>query len=190
MFKHHYYSFDGKTFRQEKGGPIGLRGTCALARLCMQIFDVKWERTLERIGLIIWLTLRYMDDGRTYLPPIKPGWRWINGTLQFTMGWEKEDQSLSNMEITRRVLLGTLEGVEDYLRFTMETGEDYRDQWLPTLDMSLYVSEDNKVLYRFYEKPTASNITVQKRTAMGEDSKLQIVSNDLVRRLQNNSEDL
>ena len=62
------------------------------------------------------------------------------------MGWEKEDQSLSNMEITRRVLLGTLEGVEDYLRFTMETGEDYRDQWLPTLDMSLYVSEDNKVL--------------------------------------------
>ena len=83
-----------------------------------------------------------------------------------------------------------MEGVEDYLRFTIETGEDYGDQWLPTLDMSLYVSEDNKVQYRFYEKPTASNLTVQKRTAIGEDSKQQIVSNDLVRRLQNNSEDL
>ena len=37
MFSHHYYTFDGRIFRQSEGGPIGLRGTCALARLCMQI---------------------------------------------------------------------------------------------------------------------------------------------------------
>ena len=35
-----------------------------------------------------------------------------------------------------------------------------------------------------------SNVTVQKRSAMGEDAKVQVVSNDLVRRLLNNSEEL
>ena len=70
----------------------------------------------------------------------------------------------------------------------METGEDYQDMWLPTLDTRLKVGEDNRVLHGFYEKPTSSNLTVQRRTAMGEDAKIQVLSNDLVRRLKNNSE--
>ena len=92
------------------------------------------------------------------------------------------------MEITRRVIQGTLKGVEDYLSFTLETGEDFGDNWLPTLDLSIAVNKDNRVLYRYFEKPTSSNITVQKRTAIGEDAKVQILSNDMVRRLLNNSE--
>ena len=41
MFKKHYYTFGGKIFHQSGGGPIGLRGTCAVARIIMQIFDKK-----------------------------------------------------------------------------------------------------------------------------------------------------
>ena len=33
LFTHHFYSFGGATFKQLKGGPIGLRGTCAVPRL-------------------------------------------------------------------------------------------------------------------------------------------------------------
>ena len=58
------------------------------------------------------------------------------------------------------------------------------------MDTSFKVNQDNRVLYKFYEKPTCSNLTAQQRTAMGEDSKVQILSNDLIRRLKNNSEDL
>ena len=85
MFEHHYYSFDGRTFKQKEGEPIGLRGTCALARLIMQIFDVKWEEVLTNLRLVTWLISRYMDDGRTYMPPLKPGWRWKGGTLKFRL---------------------------------------------------------------------------------------------------------
>ena len=35
MFKNHLYTFGGKIFKQKKGGQIGLRGTCAIARLTM-----------------------------------------------------------------------------------------------------------------------------------------------------------
>ena len=41
MFEKHSYSFLGRKFNQKGGGPIGLRGTCAVGRLIMQIFDVK-----------------------------------------------------------------------------------------------------------------------------------------------------
>ena len=190
MFSHHYYSFGGAKFKQKGGGPIGLRGTCAVARLMMQIFDVKWEEQLRDLCIKIWLNTRYMDDGRTAMPPLRPGWRWDEGSLKYCVRWEKEDQELTNLEITKRVILGTLNTVEEYLEFTVETGEDYHDKWLPTLDTRLKVGENNQVLHGFYEKPTSSNLTFQRRTAMGEDAKIQVLSNDLVRRLKNNSEEL
>ena len=49
---------------------------------------------------------------------------------------------------------------------------------------------DNKVRYRFYEKETSADKTVQKSSAMEENSKEQILSQDVVRRLGNSSEEL
>lgn len=43
MFRNHYYTFGGKLYHQEKVGPIGLRDTFAVARICMQVFDRKWK---------------------------------------------------------------------------------------------------------------------------------------------------
>ena len=133
---------------------------------------------------------RYMDDGRTAMPPLKPGWRWVEQSLQYCIRWEREDQELTSEEITKKGILGTLNNVEDFLRFTVDTEEDFPDKWLPTLDMKLKVSGSNQVLHDFFEKPTSSNVTVQRRTAMGEDAKIQILSNDLIRRLKNSSEEL
>ena len=190
MFSHHYYSFGGRNYKQMGGGPTGLRGTCAIARLMMQIFDVKWEGSLRELCIKLWLNSRYMDDGRTALPPLKPGWRWMDKSLKYCIKWEREDQELSDMEITRRCLLDTLNCVEDYLEFTMETEEDFADKWLPTLDTRLRVSRSNQVLHGFFEKPTNSNVTIQLRSAMSQDSKIQVLSNDLIRRLKNSSEEL
>ena len=33
MFHHHYYKLGDTTYHQTQGGTIGLRGTCAIARL-------------------------------------------------------------------------------------------------------------------------------------------------------------
>ena len=42
MFRLDFYKFGGKMFRQLEGGPIGLRGTCSIARITMQMLDRKW----------------------------------------------------------------------------------------------------------------------------------------------------
>ena len=91
---------------------------------------------------------------------------------------------------TKELLAKSMEGVESYLQFTMESGEDFEGGWLPTLDTSLKVGGDNQIMFKFYEKETTSKRTVQKRTAMEQNTKIQIVSNDLVRRMCNTMEEL
>ena len=76
------------------------------------------------------------------------------------------------------------------MNFPFETGEDYTDKWLPTLDTSLRVGEDNVAEYKYYEKPTTTNSTIGKTSAMGENAKIQTLSNDLLRRLLNTKVEL
>ena len=102
LFNKHYYTFGGKMYHQDEGGPIGLRATCAIARMVMQYFDKGWEEKLTRLNIKIWLNARYMDDGRLMLPPIKRGWRWEGEKVQFYKRWELEDSQLSLVEVTRR----------------------------------------------------------------------------------------
>ena len=92
MFNHHYYTFGGEKYHQAQRGPFGLRGTCAIARLVMQMFDCKWRLRMEQLGIVIWLLIRYVDDTRVALPPIMEGWRWIDGALKYTRRWELEDR--------------------------------------------------------------------------------------------------
>ena len=146
MFKSHIYTFAGKMYKQKTGGPIGLRGTCAIARLVMQVWDKKWLDRMAKLNVAIELAMRYMDDGRAILYAIKAGWRWAEGELKFCRRWELEDQELTPTERTRRVLHGTMMGIEDFLNFTMETGEDFSSGWLATLATDLRMGYNNQVL--------------------------------------------
>ena len=103
----------------------------------------------------------------------------MGGKIQFCKRWELEDSKLSAIERTRRVLGGTLGVIEEFLTFTTETEEDFGDGWLPTLDTALRVSEDNKILFKLWEKPTNSNRTLDKRTAMSENQKIQVLTQEV-----------
>ena len=170
---------------------VFLWGVISWKKLVMNLFDKKWESLLGSIGIDTWLNIRYVDDGRTILQPLLPGWRWVDDKVVFCTKWQKEDRNLSPESITKRVLLGTLNHVETFLRFTIESEEDFEDGWLPTLDTCLRVNkETNQVEFKFFEKPEASKKTVQRSTAMEENSKFKILSNDLMRRFFNTMEEI
>ena len=187
LFEKHYYTFWGRKFHQKKGGPIGLRGTCAIARAIMQIFYIKWEDKLMKLAVQFVLNARYMDDGRLILPPIKKGWRWEDDKIQFCRRWEKEDDMLGAEERTRRIIAGTMGGIEEFLNFTTEVGGDFEDGLPPTLDVAIKVTPENQIAYNFYEKPEGARSTIQFKSAMGENAKHQILSQEMVRRLLNTS---
>ena len=189
MFSTHIYTFGGKVYKQLEGGPIGLRSTYSVARLAMKVWDDKWLRRLEMLRIKIEAATRYMDDGRTALHPFHHGWRWSarDQSVQFSEKWREEDKGLSGMEVTKRILHGTMTGIETFLEFTMETEEDFSG-WLPSLDTNLTVGKDNIIYYKFYEKPMCANTVLHARTAMSEDAKVRCLANDLTRRMLTTSE--
>ena len=80
--------------------------------------------------------------------------------------------------------------IEPFLEFTFETCDQFGG-WLPTLDTCIRVNQEtNMVEYNYYEKETCSKMTVQFKSAMNENTKIQIVSQDVVRRLLNTKEEL
>jgi hypothetical protein len=182
MFSSHIYTFGGSYYRQKSGGPMGLRSTCAVARCAMLCWDAKWLEILSSLKIIIEEAIRYMDDARAWLHPFMSGWRWKNGGLWYCKRWELEDMEINPLERTKRILQGIMDNIEGFLKFTMETGQDFPDAWLPMLDTSLRMSVNNIVMYRFFEKPMGPNICLQMRTAMGEDKKMRCLANDLIRR--------
>ena len=128
-----------------------------------------------------------MDDGQAFLAPIRPGWRWEGGELKFTLGWREEDELVDKVEITRRVLHNSMQEVLPSLNFTKEVGEG-DGKWLATLDTEIRVEKDNIIRYRQFEKPTTTNTVLMKRSALEENAKVQILSNELARRLGNTDE--
>ena len=51
LFSNHLYTFGDKTYRQTRGGAIGLRATCAIARVTMNMWDDLWTRKLKDLNI-------------------------------------------------------------------------------------------------------------------------------------------
>ena len=78
-----------------------------------------------------------------------------------------------------------MEKVFGFLKFTTETHEDFSNGYLPTLDTQLRVTEANLVEYIYFEKPTTSEVTVLKKSALEENAKTRVLVNDLGHRFLN-----
>ena len=187
MFSTHIYRFGGKLYRQSEGGPILLRSTCAVARVVMARWDAKFKKRLLKANIMTELDGRYVDDGRLILHAVRAGWRWYRGGLWYRTEWESEDVCLSDIERTKRVIQGAMQGLTDCLTFTVETEEDFPDGWLPTLDMKLRVDEANQIEYNFFEKPTGSDKCLQASTALNHNCLIRSLNNEVMRRMANMS---
>ena len=99
MYETHLYNFNGKSYKQQEGGPIGLRSTCALAKVVMGRWDIKWNKRMAANNIMMEDDGRFVDDARVFMYPVRPGWRWIEGGLWFKKEWEEKDQLLSPTDI-------------------------------------------------------------------------------------------
>ena len=59
---------------------------------------------------------------------------------------------------------------------------------LPTLDLIIWISDTNKVLFSFFEKEMVSPMVLHKRSAMPEGVRRATLNQELVRRMVNTSE--
>ena len=175
------YKFGGKLYRQRSGLGIGLRGSAALARLVMCTWDRSWGYLHYKLGLVVQLFCRYVDDIRLYLRPLLPGYRWTSKGWQYT-------QEADNRTPVRRTLEELNKALNDcwtFLEFTTEQEGEFSDDFLPTLDFATQVQENGYIKYKFFRKPMSSNMVLQKGTALSNGCVFSSLRQDLVRRLYN-----
>ena len=78
-----------------------------------------------------------------------------------------------------------MNSVNPDLQFTVETAEDFEDGRLPKLDFDMWVEEGGVIKHSYFEKPMKTQLVLMKRSAMSENQKIDILSNELIRRLSN-----
>ena len=191
LFNNHLYQFGGKVFLQKQGAPIGLRASCSSARVVMGCYDLRLKSLLEKLKVKIEADLQYMDDLRYIMASIKLGWRLSEGRLIFRKCWEKEERELglSRESKTASVMLEIQNSIFPCLKFEMETPEMFTESKLPTLDFTCW-TVGNKLMYSFFQKPVAKKKLIQRKSALGENCKVASLSQNMVRRMKNTSEDL
>ena len=87
-------------------------------------------------------------------------------------------------------MLDIMNSVMPFLKFTLEIGEDFELNRLPTLDLRLWVVDGNLIRFDFYEKPMASNLVVHAKTALSQTTKFSSLTQEVVRRLLHTSKEL
>ena len=163
MMNTYVYTWNGESFLQKAWGPIGLRSTCAVARVVMNDWERRLMEECKKNNIQIGKSNRYMDDIRAFLKALREGRRWIEGGLCYTKSWEQEDRTsgVSSSRRTANILVGIMNDVFPFLNFTIELGEDFVDGKLPSLDIKIWVQDGCKILFEFFEKTMATNLMVE-----------------------------
>ena len=95
---------------------------------------------------------------------------------------------MTGLAKTMEILRMIMNSICSFLNLTMESEVDFGGV-LPSLDLNLWIrKEDNRTLYAFYEKPMATNMMIQKKSAMPENMRMSSLNQEMYRRMTNTSE--
>ena len=75
---------------------------------------------------------------------------------QFSTEWRTEE-GMTGLQKTVEIIKNMMNSICDLLVLTMESGNGFPGGRLPTLDLNIWVGEDNVTRYIFFEKPMASS---------------------------------
>ena len=197
IFRNFCYKFAGKVYMQTDGGPIGARVTMCVARIVMHDWGEKYRMILTKASLKIALLSSYVDELRQGTQCLRFGMRYDQISMEFVwnMEAESEDKILrevdgeKNNKRMARVCLEAANSINRDLEFTMETPEDFEGERLPTLDTDWWQMEVYQLNHEYFEKTMRTPYVIMKRSAISDNSRYNILSNELVRRLGNMSKE-
>ena len=192
LFENHAYRFGNEYFHQKEGGSIGDRWTGAAAEVVMQDWANNYQKILDDSGVSTLLLAGYVDDGRQFSTCLPLGNRYDKDTRKFQFSEEalqEDTRHKNNGESTNqrmgRICLVAMNSINSDLEFTIETPEDFPEEKLPTLDFKIWQEPDKTINHCYYQKEVKTPFVIMARSGMATQQKLQILSNELTRRLSN-----
>ena len=100
---------------------------------------------------------------------------------------EEERDGMTILAKTTQVLERIMNSICSWLELTMETEEMFNGV-LPTLDLEIWVTESNKIMFSFFEKSMTAQLVLHKRSAIPEGVRRATLNQEMVRRMINTSE--
>ena len=133
------------------------------------------------------LSSLYVDDGRSYHKKLRHGERFCKILNKFTFDADTErkdmEAAVDRNELTRTEVTRAMNSVNSDLEFTMELCTDFEGGKLPTLSFSLYMSNGG-IEHTYFEKSMKNQTLVMERSALGRNQKMNIMTNELRRRME------
>ena len=186
------YRFGDVVYKQEQGGYIGDRWTGSAAEIIMQDWSEKYKNILVRSGLEVHLLSGYVDDGRQGTSTLPMGMEFDKSENKFVYKTEAYQEDLTrraegestNQRMARRCIKA-MNSINPNLEFTVECQEEFDNEKLPTLDFAIWQEENGVINHTYYQKPTKTPYVIMSRSGASTQQKIQILSNELARRLGN-----
>ena len=180
--KNHCYKFNGKLYRQEIGGSIGLDLTGVVAEIYMTWWDGQLLVLLNQEGIMAIFYKRYVDDVNMVLD--------TNDTYAEDNDGHEHPRDKLLMEKVRE----TANKIHNNIKATCDYGSNYMDGKLPVLDVKLWIGEGNdgtlKILHEHYMKDVSSRHLLNYTSAHPETMKLNVLVNEALRIMRNCSKHL
>ena len=128
-----------------------------------------------------------MDDGRNVVDILSNGVRYNADTKEFMYKeeWDKEDKEsgVSHKKRTEVEVRKLMNSINSDLKFTTESEVDFENGKLPTLSFQLW-SEYEGIRHTYFEKEMRAQVLTMQKSSQGEQSKISILVNELVRRFE------
>jgi hypothetical protein len=160
----------------------------AAARIVMQSWSRSYRSILTRSGLRLTTLSGYVDDGRQAGTTFRRGMRFDRESKMFVFSRDAKEEDdrkdeTGNVRMAR-ICKDAMNSVCEDLQFTTETPEDFAESKLPTLDFKLWLVS-GILMHTYFEKEMRTPFVIMKRSAMSEQQRMSILSNELIRRLSN-----
>ena len=178
VFRHHMYQFNGDTFSQDGGAPIGLRLTSIVARIVMDHWASIFLSRVSEAGVDVHLFAKYVDDVNLVLSGLSLGTRWSKDTLTHSAELEAQDKvsGRSTESVTMECMRSAADSILPWLSFTSDSPEQHPSRTVPILDLQVWVKHPSPVeaeeglssdllAWSFFEKPVASSKVLRAASA-------------------------
>ena len=168
----HDFKFNGKIYRQKKGGAIGMDLTGVIADVYMCEWDKVFIGKLREKGYECKVYKRYKDDINVILSQVE----------------RKHDDREGIMNELKEIA----DEIDPSLTVKTDVAESYIDKKLPILDLKVWIGKskngESKILYGHYMKEVSDRRVIHAQSAHGDRMKQSVMVNDVCRVIENCSE--
>ena len=187
----HAYEFAGEIRKQTSGGPIGMEITGVVAQVFMVWWDRRLRERLDVINIQLPLHKRYVDDTNLAAQKTEIGARYDGERLQFTEESRIEDEGLQDDERTMLLIQSVANSIHHSIRHTIDFPSNHEDRKVPMLDLKMWrqtQERQTRILYEHYEKEMTTKSVIHRRSALPEQVKRTVLTQELLRILLHCSE--